>query len=150
MKDSEGLASLISSLMDKQKLAVVATQNQGQPYTSLVAFVASKDLQYLFFATPQTTRKYANMRSDSRVSLMIDSRSNQDLDFHQAMAITAVGSAETLEKGVSGDFLDRYLKMHPYLEDFIKSPTCAWIRVTITHYYLVKNFQNVTELEMKS
>ena len=150
MKDSEELASLISNLMDKQKLAVVATHNQGQPYTSLVAFVASKDLRHIFFATPQTTRKYANMRSDSRVSLMIDSRSNKDLDFHQAMAVTAVGSAETLEKSLSNDFIDRYLKMHPYLEDFIKSPTCAWIRVTIDHYYLVKNFQNVTELEMTS
>ena len=150
MKDTEELKSLIRSLMDKQKLAVLATHSQGQPYTSLVAFVASKDLRYIFFATPQTTRKYANLRSDARVSLMIDSRSNQDLDFHQAMAATAVGSAEVLEKSVSGDFLDRYLKMHPYLEDFIKSPTCAWIQVKIVHYYLVKNFQNVTELEMKS
>ena len=74
------------SLLNSQPLALLATQNQGQPYASLVAFAASDDLKALFFATTRSTRKYANLSSDSRVAMLVDNRSNQASDFRWAMA----------------------------------------------------------------
>ena len=40
----------LKALFSAQYLAVLATHQDGQPYASLVAFIASEDLKYLFFA----------------------------------------------------------------------------------------------------
>lgn len=146
----EEIRKLLRELFASQSLAVLSTHQKGQPYASLVAFVASDSLKQIYFATPNTTRKYANLRSDSRVAFLIDNRLNEESDIHAAMAVTAMGKAEKLDKEKNGDFITHYLKKHPYLESFIKSPTCAWFQVSIRSYYLVRKFQNVMELHLSS
>ncbi|MFH2000380.1 MAG: pyridoxamine 5'-phosphate oxidase family protein [Planctomycetota bacterium] len=81
------LKSRLKKLFQEQRLAVLSTHDQGQPYSSLVAFVASKDLVRLLFATNRATRKYANLQQDARVCLMVDNRSNSAADFKEAMSI---------------------------------------------------------------
>ena len=93
MIDREQLKQRLHQLFASQKLAVLSTQQQGQPYASLIAFAASDDLKELYFATPRATRKYAYLEANPKVALLIDSRSNQDSDIHQAIAATAVGKA---------------------------------------------------------
>lgn len=94
----------IRVLFRTQKLAVLSTHNSGQPYASLVAFVASEDLKHLYFATARTTRKYHNLDLDPRVAMLMDSRSNLDSDIHTAVAVTATGtSAEVREQGGAND-----------------------------------------------
>ena len=44
--------------------------------------------------------------------------------------------------------LGQYLAKHPHLEDFVRSPTSALVRVAVDSYYMVKNFQNVMELNL--
>src|SRR5512136_3185486 len=83
----------LRKLLQSQPLAVLATQNQGQPYASLIAFASSDDLKSLYFATTRSTRKYANLSSDSRVAVLVDNRSNKASDFRWAMAATATGQA---------------------------------------------------------
>ena len=56
--------------------------------------------------------------------------------------------ASQIDKALDDSFATRYLGKHPYLESFIKSPTCAWIRTDIASYYLVRRFQNVMELHL--
>ena len=131
-----------------QNLATLSTQHAGQPYASLVAFVASDDLDQIYFATPTTTRKYANLVADSRVAMLINSSMNQTSDFHRAISVTAVGKAKDVTGKDKKRILDRYLAKHPHLEDFVRSPTCALVRVSVESYYMVKNFQNVTELHL--
>jgi heme iron utilization protein len=138
----------IRTLFKAQRLAVLSTQNSGQPYASLVAFVASEDLEHLYFATARTTRKYNNLDHDPRVAMLIDSRSNLDSDLHEAVAVTAVGTA-TEVRGEQKDYGVRlYLSKHPYLHDFIRAETCALIRVEVKTYYLVSRFQQVMELHI--
>jgi nitroimidazol reductase NimA-like FMN-containing flavoprotein (pyridoxamine 5'-phosphate oxidase superfamily) len=138
----------LKALFSAQYLAVLATHQDGQPYASLVAFIASEDLKYLFFATATTTRKFSNLSTDSRVALLVNSSQNKVSDFHQAMAVTATGNAAEMRGRSKKDCLKSYLSRHPHLEDFVKSPTCALVRVSVKSYYLVKNFQNVMELHI--
>lgn len=138
----------LKALFSSQNLAVLATHQAGQPYASLVAFVVSEDLKYLFFATPTTTRKFSNLATDARVALLVNSSQNQVSDFHQAISVTATGEAAEVSAGSKKDCLNFYLAKHPHLEDFVKSPTCALVRVTVKSYYLVKNFQHVMELHI--
>jgi nitroimidazol reductase NimA-like FMN-containing flavoprotein (pyridoxamine 5'-phosphate oxidase superfamily) len=138
------------TLFKKQRLAVLATQKNGQPYSSLVAFAVTEDLKQLIFATSRATRKYDNFSSDSRVALLIDTRSNKASDFHKAMAVTAVGAAIEVEQERRKELIHLYLAKHPHLKDFVQSPTCALVRVSVKTYYVVRTFQNVTELHVTS
>ena len=138
----------LKALFESQNLAVLSTQSAGQPYASLVAFYASEDLTHLFFATPKTTRKFDNLKSDDRVAVLVNSSTNQIKDFHRAISVTAVGTAAEVVGKERQPILDRYLKKHPYLEDFVRSPTCALVKVSVKSYIMVKNFQNVMELHI--
>lgn len=143
------LRKTLKDLFASQRLGVLATYGEGQPYSSLVAFAATNDLKYLVFATTRATRKYANLSAESRVAILIDNRSNQDSDFHSATAVTALGKAEEIDKREKNQFLRLYLDKHPYLAEFVNSPTCALLKVSVDRYYMVNRFQNVMELHMR-
>ena len=148
METSVEIQNRLRNLCESQKLAVVSTQSDGQPYASLVAFVASDDLRHIFFVTARTTRKFANLTSDSRVAVLINSSANAESDFHDAVSITVTGMAEEIMDPDRRNVLKLYLSKHPYLEDFAKSPSCAVIRVAAKSYYMVQNFQKVMEFHI--
>lgn len=149
MDTKEKIRQRIQKLFISQKLAALSTQSDGQPYANLVAFFASDDLKHIYFATPQTTRKFANIKNHKRVALMIDDSSNQSDDFYLAIAVTAVGNAAEVSGVDKKPLLKHYLAKHPYLEDFVRSPTCALVQISVKTYYMVKNFQNVMELHIE-
>ena len=149
MHDISRLKKRLEELLQSQKLAVLATHNQGQPYGSLVSFAATKDLKQILFATTRSTRKYANLKKDTRVALVIDSRENRETDLHKAMAVTVTGKAEETGPGEKEVYSGIYLEKHPYLKDFLKSPTCSLLRIDVDTYYLVRRFQEVSELHVE-
>ena len=150
MENNHKFRDRLIALFNTQNLAALSTHHEGQPYASLVAFYASADLKSIYFATPRTTRKYANLEADNRVALMISSSSNQVSDFHRAIAVTAVGKAITIEGSEKKRILDHYLNKHPHLEAFVHAPTCALVGVSVVSYYMVSNFQNVTEMHIET
>jgi len=119
------------------------------PYGNLVAFMATDDVKHLLFATTRATRKYVNISENPRVAMVIDNRSNQEADFHQAAAVTATGVAKEVQGSEKETLLRLYLLKHPYLKDFVSSPNCALLRMDVTTYYVVRQFQNVMELHIK-
>jgi len=139
----------LKGLFASQRLAVLATQNEGQPYTSLVAFVAGKNVKHLFFATTRATRKYANLRADARVAMLVDNRSNEATDFRWAMAVTATGKAEEIEGQEREEASKLYLAKHPHLEEFVSSPSCALLRISVERYYVASRFQKVIEVHVR-
>jgi len=138
----------IRKLFQIQKLGVLSTQNSGQPYASLVAFVADEELAHLYFATARTTRKYHNLETDPRVAMLMDSRSNLDSDIHEAVAVTAIGTASEIRGQDKSHGVNFYLSKHPYLQDFVRAESCALIRIAVKTYYLVSRFQQVMELHI--
>ena len=149
LKEELKLSEIIRELFGSQRLAVLGTQSGGQPYANLVAFVASDDLKSIFFATARATRKYANIEADSRVTVLIDNRSNQEADFSKAAAVTATGRAQEVGERERELITATYLAKHPMLEEFVRSPSCAMLKVQVETYYLVSRFQNVMELHVK-
>jgi len=139
---------VLKDLFDSQPLAVLATQGDGQPYTNLVAFSSSKNFRSLFFATTQSTRKFANLSAEPRVSMLVDNRTNNPSDFRWAKAVTATGTAEKIDKEKELETVGRYLEKHPHLKDFLASPSCALIKIKVENYYLVSRFQDVMEIKV--
>ena len=150
MEANEQFRKLLEELFGSQSLAALSTHHDGQPYASLVAFYADKDLKHIYFVTPKTTRKYANLTADNRVAIMVNSATNQIADFHRAISVTAVGKAKDVADADKERILTQYLAKHPYLEDFVRSPTCALVGVAVESYFMVKNFQHVMELHLEA
>jgi nitroimidazol reductase NimA-like FMN-containing flavoprotein (pyridoxamine 5'-phosphate oxidase superfamily) len=146
--DVSVLKQTIAELFSTQKLAVLSSFGNEQPYASLIAFAETEDLRHIIFATTRATRKYANLSSESKIALLMDNRSNEEKDFSDAVAATALGSAEEVSNSERESFLEMYLKKHPYLKDFVSSPSCALLKVTVQKYSVVSRFQNVRELHM--
>jgi hypothetical protein len=125
MEELKTLRLLLDEMLRSQRLAVLSTAGPGgAPYSNLVSF-AALDPARLLFATTRATRKYGNLKLDARVALLVDNRQNEEADFHAALA--AIGK-------------------FPYLEDFVRAPSCAFFRVDVTRYIVVTRFQNVVEI----
>jgi nitroimidazol reductase NimA-like FMN-containing flavoprotein (pyridoxamine 5'-phosphate oxidase superfamily) len=140
---------VLRALFARQRLGVLATHGPGHPYASLVAVLASDDLRHLYFTTTRATRKFQFLTIDPHVAMLVDSRSDEDLDFHGAVAVTAVGTARELEGDERADKLAAFLRRHPHLHDFAGAPPSALVDLAVDTYYLVSRFQNVTELHME-
>lgn len=145
--EAHELTERVRALLASQRLAVLATQEDGQPYTSLVAFAETDDLRHLVFATLRETRKFANMMRDPRVAVLVDDRANDEADFRRAVAITAIGRAEEVSGQDRNGLVLRYVGKHPGLGEFVLSPGCALVHVTVERYYVVSEFQKVMELK---
>lgn len=144
--DESQVRQKLSDLLVSQKLAVLATNSEGQPYNCLVAIAGTEDLKYLLFSTSRSTRKYRELKTDPRVSILIDNRSNMESDFDNAVAVTAIGRA-TETQGFDRDrFADIYIEKHPYLESFISSQGNALIRIEVKKY-VVSSFKDVNTME---
>lgn len=138
----------LQELLMSQRLAVLSTHHEGQPYTSLVAFAAPANLSPIVFATPRTTRKFHNLKKDHRVALLVDNRSNSEKDFHETTAATAIGVAQEVHEKESPELYDLYLAKHPCLEGFVRSQSCAMLQVFVHKYLIVNHFQNVFQLKV--
>lgn len=134
----------LRELFGDQRLAVLATDAGGRPYTSLVAFAATPDLCRLVFATTRATRKFSNILENAHVSLLIDNRANQVADFRNAVAVTVLGTAAEVTGAGKEPLLSLYLARHPHLASFVEAPSCALLQVSVEQFYLVSRFQNVS------
>ncbi len=148
MDKTQAIHQKIRGLFESQNLCVLSTHRSGQPYASLVAIYATEDLKHLFFVTPKATRKFDNLKVDPRVAILVNNSTNQVVDFHRAVSVTVVGDATEVVGSERQPILERYLIKHPHLEDFVRSPSCALVRVTAKSYFMVQNFQNVMELHL--
>jgi nitroimidazol reductase NimA-like FMN-containing flavoprotein (pyridoxamine 5'-phosphate oxidase superfamily) len=144
----DSVYSAIQELLKTQRLAVLATQAEGQPYASLVAFSASNDLKTILFITPRDTRKFAQIRSNPQVAVLINSSVNHPKDFERAISATAVGRAQEVSVSERDAFMKRYLVKHPNLKEFANEPASVLVKITVQSIYLVKNFQEVHTLDL--
>lgn len=139
------LKERIRSLLDSQKLAVLATKRDGSPYSNLMAFAASSDLTRFYFVTNRSTRKFRNLTEDDRASLLVDDRENTSSDFHRASAVTVLGRTRPLDGETLAAARRLLVTRHPYLKTFVDSPTCQVFCFEVEVYYLVEAFGNVRE-----
>ena len=148
MRTDDGHMEILRNLLESQLLGVLGTQHQGEPYTSLVGFAATPDLKHLLFATGRSTRKLANLQADAPASMLVDNRTNRSADFSEASAATAVGVVEEIARGERSELERIFLAKHPQLESFIRSPSCKFLRLRVSVYMVVTQFQHVIELHI--
>jgi nitroimidazol reductase NimA-like FMN-containing flavoprotein (pyridoxamine 5'-phosphate oxidase superfamily) len=145
MRNTEEISELVRNLLASQRFAVLATQSEGQPYSNLVAFAEADNLRSLLFVTGRDTKKYSNTIASKRVAVLVDNRTNQASDLDKAVAVTALGTIEEVSTDCRGYLSAIYLSKHPQLEDFLRKPSNALMRVAVTDY-IVASFESVRHL----
>ncbi len=148
MHNIDDIKQSLRELLSRQYFMALATQANGQPHASLVAFAATDDLEYFYFATPRSTRKYANITQECRVSLLIDNRGNDIKDIATAMGVTVEGLAQEVTTGERDSTLPIYLEKNPAMKEFVQSPHTVFVKVKVLRYRIVTQFQNVVTLEI--
>ena len=145
-KGFESVLDRLTVLNRTQMHAVLATDFDGQPYTSLIAYALTTDMKGVVFATPKSTRKYKNILKNRRVSLLIDTRSNTERDYMDAESVTILGNAYPMRRGKKWAELAGVLKKkHPKLSEFVESPNTALVFIKINRYIHVTRFKSVSE-----
>ncbi|MCB1966336.1 pyridoxamine 5'-phosphate oxidase family protein [Accumulibacter sp.] len=150
MSTAREIQPLLRDLLRSQRFAVLATDDHGQPFASLMAFAASEDLGRIVVLTERGTRKFANLTANQRVALLIDDRENKGSDTQNSVAVTALGQAQEVSRDAGAELIENYLARHPYLAAFAASRSCAVVLVTISSYQFVSRFQEVIEWRVAS
>ncbi len=135
----------LKKLNETEFFAVLATDDNGRPYTSLVAYAITPDLKKVIFTTPKRTRKYKNILNSEHVALLIDNRPKTNKNVMGTEAVTITGVARPVRKGKAKDELIRiFLGKHPDFEDFVKSASTAIVAVDVVQCIHVGKFQTIT------
>lgn len=149
-KDDDKTINAMKDLLEDQSFAVLSTQGTEQPYSSLISFASTEDLECIIFATPIQTRKFNLIKQNQKVSLLVDNRSNQPDSINEISALTAIGNVEILtEKGDIEHWSKLLIDKHKYLNDFIKASSTAIIVIKVSKYFYVRRFQEVFEWSPK-
>jgi nitroimidazol reductase NimA-like FMN-containing flavoprotein (pyridoxamine 5'-phosphate oxidase superfamily) len=135
----------LRALFDSQRYAVLATDDFGQPFTSLMAFAGTDDLRHLVILSDRNTRKFANLVANSRVALLIDDRGNKTTDTQESIAVTVLGRAFEADADNGDALAQLFLARHPGLADFAATPDCAVIRVEVSGCLLLEQFEHTIE-----
>ena len=140
----------LGRMIHEQYYAVLATDQEGQPQTNLVAFICSDDLKYIVFITPRGSQKYRNIINNPLISLFIDNRTNGSADIFRATGVSVHGKCRILDEDDRQVWRDRYVLKHPDLSQFIADPENVMIGVDVHRYIVVNRFQSVVVLSLET
>ena len=139
---------LLNQLLMSQRLAVLATHRDGQPYPNLVAFAATEDLKHILFVTNKHTSKFENIMKNKKVAMLIDSRKNLASDFKSSSAVTAIGIARETRGRERYLMSGLYLARHPHLAEFLNAADNALMCVTVADY-IIASFDRSDRVSMQ-
>ena len=143
----EDPAPALRDLLEREKLAVLATEGDAGPHASLVAFTAGPEIGTIWFATERDTRKYEALLRTGRTTLLIDSRARTGLDIAAGRAVTITGRGTEASAEEATAIRELHLARHPYLEPFLSPETSAFIRIEMEACSLVLGFSEVHDLD---
>ena len=148
MTGDRSVENTVRQIFQARNVAVLTTHGEDYPHACLVAIAVTDDLRTIVFNTSRSTRKYSNISNNNRVTLLVDDRSHGEEDFHQATVVTARGRALEIPVEKSSLLLNLFLQHHPYLKNFVQSPTSVLLGVQVESYAVVSRFQNVLILNL--
>ncbi len=138
------IESEIQRVIYTERFAVLATQCDGQPHTSLMAFTAMDGICRLIVATYRDTKKYRNLLENNRVAALIDNRTVLSTGSPQGIVLTLHGFITEVSDAERGEAKQAHLARHPDLKAFLNSAECVLLAVTVSDYELVGSIEDVS------
>jgi len=133
----------MKALARQKDLCVLATVSGGNPHCSLMAYATDDDCREIYMVTQKGTKKYKNLISNPSVSLLIDTRVEQDVSRPlQAKALTIAGMFQEIDDKRKKKLIrTRLLERHPYLAGFIDQTDTELICIKATSFLVLNGLQ---------
>jgi uncharacterized pyridoxamine 5'-phosphate oxidase family protein len=129
--------------LQSNRLAVLATEGEGQPHASLIAITPFEGLRQLIFATYRNTRKFRNLALNAKVAVLIEGKNEEKSGIRNGFVITAYGVAEEINIASNNTALEAHLQKYPELLSFTGESDCALMLVKVENYQVVQGIENV-------
>jgi heme iron utilization protein len=129
--------------LQSNRLAVLATEGEGQPHASLIAITPYEGLRQLIFATYRNTRKFRNLELNAKVAVLIEGKNEEKSGIKNGFVITAYGIAEEIDIAANNTALQAHLQKYPELLNFTSESDCALMLITVENYQVVQGIENV-------
>jgi nitroimidazol reductase NimA-like FMN-containing flavoprotein (pyridoxamine 5'-phosphate oxidase superfamily) len=127
----------IRTVIQTSGFAVLATEGNGQPHTSLIAITQFGNFNQIIFATYRNTLKYRNLSHNNKVAVLIEGEYFNLKGLKESVVLTIIGHTEEISKAGNEAPYQAHLKRHPEMESFMLSPDCVLIRVIARSYQVV-------------
>lgn len=113
----------IKTLIQSRDVCVLSTVSNGKPHCSLMCYVNDITCRKFYMLTLTGTKKYRNLKENSAVSLLIDSREEDMAHRRQDIrALTVSGVFQQMEDPLEHEtVLQQLLERHPHLKEFVES-----------------------------
>ena len=123
----------MKELIRSQNMCVLATVAENRPHCSLMAYVADDHCREIYMVTHRDTAKFRNAIENPNVSLLIDTRLEDEGERRQrARALTVSGLFERIENHERREAIRaRLLERHAHLRDFAAHPEAEVFAVKI-------------------
>jgi nitroimidazol reductase NimA-like FMN-containing flavoprotein (pyridoxamine 5'-phosphate oxidase superfamily) len=144
MNNSIPISDYIKKNLQSCRLAVMATECDGQPHASLIAITPVSEFRQMIFATYRNTRKFENLLKNSRVAVLIQGE-DTDVSFKQTgYALTAYGNAQEVDRADYEEVMKTHVQRNPDLAGSLKSDGLAIFLIKIETYQVVRGFDDVS------
>jgi heme iron utilization protein len=143
MNKQNTIKEYIEGVLKTSGFAVLATEGNGQPHTSLIAITPFGNFRQLIFATYRNTRKYRNLSHNNKVAVLMESGVVNMKGLKEGVVITIIGYTEEIRIAENEAAYQAHLKRHPEMESFMLSSDCALIRVIAQSYQVVYGIDEI-------
>ena len=129
----------MKALIQSKGSCVLATSADDKPHCSLMVYAADDQCREIYMVTYRKGTKYANLKENPNVSLLIDTREeHQGAEVAKAMALTVNGMFEEVqEPGRKAMVARQLLERHPHIAAFINDADAAVFAVKVTSFLLL-------------
>jgi len=133
----------IEGILKTSGFAVLATEGNGQPHTSLIAITQFGDFRQIIFATYRNTLKYRNLSQNNKVAVLIEGEYLNLKGLKENVVLTIIGRTEVISKAENEAAYQAHLKRHPEMESFMLSSDCTLIMVIAQSYQIVNGIDDI-------
>ena len=139
------LAAEITDLLGQQTQCVLATMDETGPcqHVMAYAYAYSEDLFTIYLATYMDTRKFRNMLSNPKVSMIWDNRKGGIQDHVDGYSLTVTGIAEMLEGKAQDRPRAAILSRNATLDKLLSQKKCRLFSVALNEYTLTRGYDHV-------
>ena len=133
----------MKELAREKGLCVLATVSESNPHCSLMAYATDEDCQEIYMVTQKGTKKYKNLISNPSVSLLIDTRAEQDISQPlKAKALTIAGIFQEIDDECKRKLVrTKLVERHPYLAEFIDQGDTELICIKATSFLVLNGLE---------
>ena len=149
MRNQIPIIEYIGGLLKASRLAVLATERDGQPHASLIAITPVQGFRQMIFATYRNTRKFENIVHNGRVAVLIQGEDFYSSGRKKVFALTAFGHALEVVISEQEEAMHVHMERHPDLLNFLRSGEFALIRIKVEAYQIVRGIDDVTWLNVE-